>query len=390
MLFGLGLIALLLAVGGFAAYQGDRVGRLAGRRRLRLFGLRPRYTSRIITVITGVMIVSITLVSLLLVSENMRQALFGMDELRATVSMLTNDVSSKNEDLISLETQRSQLSDDIALLQQDNSNLQALNTRWKEENKALAAENIKLESERGQLEQERKLLEQSTQLLRALGSDIYDTVSQLRQAEITYRRGDILGTCVIDATLPLATIQLQLQQFVLDTSHKLQQAGSNKALRLEVRIPEQGIVGTDVLIEAAAHSIKEDPYLQSVIVQLRVQENTVVGEDVFADFELVRNVRVYKEGDEVCRHTFAQNDNKAALFEELFVFISVDIRNAVSRKGLLSGNYSGEVTVSEAYSIVDEIAASKGPVQLVAMAHKDCWTAELLQLEFKILPAPIN
>jgi len=40
------------------AYLGDIVGTRIGKRRISLFGLRPRHTSSVITVITGILIVA--------------------------------------------------------------------------------------------------------------------------------------------------------------------------------------------------------------------------------------------------------------------------------------------------------------------------------------------
>ncbi|MGD1067799.1 MAG: DUF3084 domain-containing protein, partial [Vulcanimicrobiaceae bacterium] len=73
---GSGLLSGVLSVLGIAivaggiAYIGDRVGHQVGRKRLTLFGLRPKYTSTIVAVVTGMMIaVSVTLIALLASSE---------------------------------------------------------------------------------------------------------------------------------------------------------------------------------------------------------------------------------------------------------------------------------------------------------------------------------
>jgi uncharacterized protein (DUF3084 family) len=79
------LIPTLILVSGLVAFIGNLVGRAIGRRRLAIFGLRPRYTAQVITVITGMLIAAVTLAVVLLVSNDARQALFHLQEVRKQV-----------------------------------------------------------------------------------------------------------------------------------------------------------------------------------------------------------------------------------------------------------------------------------------------------------------
>ncbi len=80
------LIPTLILVSGLVAFVGNLVGRSIGRRRLAVFGLRPRYTAQVITVITGMLITVVTLAVVLLVSNDARQALFHLQEVRKQVA----------------------------------------------------------------------------------------------------------------------------------------------------------------------------------------------------------------------------------------------------------------------------------------------------------------
>jgi uncharacterized protein (DUF3084 family) len=79
------LIPTLILVSGLVAFVGNLVGRAIGRRRLAVFGLRPRYTAQAITVITGMLITVVTLAVVLLVSNDARQALFHLQEIRRQI-----------------------------------------------------------------------------------------------------------------------------------------------------------------------------------------------------------------------------------------------------------------------------------------------------------------
>ena len=92
MEFGLILVPLLVLVSGAIAYIGNLVGRNIGRRRLTLFGLRPRHTAQVITVVSGMLIALVTLAAVLLVSADARTALFRFRELQAQTARLEGEI----------------------------------------------------------------------------------------------------------------------------------------------------------------------------------------------------------------------------------------------------------------------------------------------------------
>ncbi len=79
------LVPVLAVASGFIAWVGNAVGRRVGKNRLSLFGLRPRTTAQIVTVVTGVLINLVTVGAVLAFSRDARVALF---ELRQTLDSL--------------------------------------------------------------------------------------------------------------------------------------------------------------------------------------------------------------------------------------------------------------------------------------------------------------
>jgi hypothetical protein len=85
---GAGNVLLIMIVAGAIAYVGDRVGHQVGRRRLTLFGIRPRYTSTIVAIGTGMLIAfSVTMVAIL-ASQQVRTAFFRLSQLNTQISTL--------------------------------------------------------------------------------------------------------------------------------------------------------------------------------------------------------------------------------------------------------------------------------------------------------------
>ena len=68
-------IATLIVVSGLIAFLGDWLGRRMGKRRLTLFGMRPRNTAIVVTTITGMLIAGLTIATLLVVSSDLREAI---------------------------------------------------------------------------------------------------------------------------------------------------------------------------------------------------------------------------------------------------------------------------------------------------------------------------
>jgi uncharacterized protein (DUF3084 family) len=79
-------LSLTVLMGGLIAYNGDLIGRKFGKRRLSLFGLRPKHTAILITSITGVLISAGTTAVLFLLVPPVREVILsGEDALRLNV-----------------------------------------------------------------------------------------------------------------------------------------------------------------------------------------------------------------------------------------------------------------------------------------------------------------
>ena len=83
MFIGIAMFFVLMLMGGLIAFLGDKIGSKVGKKRMTLFGLRPKYTSIIVTII----------------SENVRVALFGLSKLQAQMANLNQEIIVKNKEL---------------------------------------------------------------------------------------------------------------------------------------------------------------------------------------------------------------------------------------------------------------------------------------------------
>lgn len=92
------ILFLMVIVAGGIAFIGDRVGHQVGRRRMTLFGLRPKYTSTIFAVGFGMLIALLVIVVSLVASYDARQAVFSLNKLNEQIATLTRERDRELQD----------------------------------------------------------------------------------------------------------------------------------------------------------------------------------------------------------------------------------------------------------------------------------------------------
>lgn len=93
------ILICITIVSGMIAYLGNQWGRAIGRRKLSVFNLRPRHTSILITVVTGVMISYLTVISAAIFSKPVQIALLGMEGIRKEIAALENQRDDLKKDI---------------------------------------------------------------------------------------------------------------------------------------------------------------------------------------------------------------------------------------------------------------------------------------------------
>jgi hypothetical protein len=92
---GIGNVFFVMIIAGAVAYVGDRVGHQVGRRRLTLFGMRPRYTSTIIAIGTGMVIALVVTLVAIFASQQVKTAFFKLNSINQQIG----ELQSRERDL---------------------------------------------------------------------------------------------------------------------------------------------------------------------------------------------------------------------------------------------------------------------------------------------------
>lgn len=174
MTYVFGLVALLVLLAGVIAYAGDRLGTWVGRRRLTLFGWRPRRTGQIVGVAVGILIMLTTIGVLALAFRNAAQTLVNAQR---TADEL---VGLRNQERF-LQTQLGELRGSLATLQEDLADAQlVIGEAEAARDQALADRDALLE----EAEATRLELETSRQAVATAQADLAAVEAQLVQAEV--------------------------------------------------------------------------------------------------------------------------------------------------------------------------------------------------------------
>ena len=108
-----GIVALLVLLAGVIAYAGDKLGTWVGRRRLTLFGARPRLTGQIVGVAAGIVIMLTTLGVLALAFRNATATLLNAQRTAEQLTLLQAQERTLQRELSELAAQQGALESDL-------------------------------------------------------------------------------------------------------------------------------------------------------------------------------------------------------------------------------------------------------------------------------------
>ncbi len=379
-MFGLQLILALAVMGGLIAFIGDSLGYKLGKRRLSVFGLRPRHTSTLMTVVSGVFIAALTLGALAVASDNVRTALFGMDKLQANLKNMSASVAEKSKELEAAHKQMAELDAEIAKNNAERDRIKALlveveaaKARADAELSQSRAESERLVALRDQLQAEVKNLEETTRKLR-------QGLVEMREGQVAFRSGQVIYSGVLRAGQDEKTTVKSLEDFFsFANSYMVNRLGlENKETQVLI-MPRQSFSDAAVTLMKG-----QGP----MAVRLQAAGNILVGEPVVTVFALYPNKLIYKNRQNIYTERVPAHVDKRAAEAILVSFLSRLNAKAVA-DGLLpdpiTGNV-GNVEMPYMMEVMEKISKTTGAFDITAEAGQDIHTLGPLQITLQITP----
>lgn len=397
---GITLILVLALMGGLIAYLGDKLGSKIGKKRLRLFGLRPHDTSVVMTIVSGMLVAALTITVLTIASKEVRTALFGMKQMRAEIASLTATRDKANEELsaqsakineldqkISEATQaaeqarqqkaaaEAQMKDAQAQMQQAQADLGQLQARYAEASARLQeaqAQVKQAEAARDKLQQDVKSLEDTAKKLR-------EGIVAVREGNVVFRSGEILYSGVLKGGQSEEATQKQLQDF-------LNQANIQVAGRIGVDPSTPVIWLSREAVENAADTLgksKGDMY-----VRVCAAGNILSGEVVVSRLEMVGDKVVYPKDTLILTQSITVDPNSNESDLALMAFLKA-VNRAAQADGVIPNPITGDVgaiTSTELSNASEKIRSLGGKVVITAKARQDITVAGPVLLNLEIRP----
>lgn len=383
-MYGITLIFVLAVVGGVIAFIGDRLGTRIGKKKLSIFGLRPRHTAVIVTIFTGICITTVTFGIMAAVSENVRTALFGMDRLNAMIAETRTALDSTSEELERAKSAQEKASDElkkseeeITRLEGEQSDLRAESERLSVGNRALMMEKEGLISLNGRLSGENEMLLSDIRTLGVRANELRENILNLREGNIVYQAGEIIASGTILAGLSHDEIERGLAGIA-------QLGTRNISARLGENHTDQDIWIYGPEYDAAIRTIEESSV--DMIVRIVAAGNLVRGDEIRASIELYPNRIIYHDGELIIARVYTPEGQGEAAEQAIMAFLR-EVNAAASAKGILPDPIRGTVGViegAEFYGLVQELGTHTDAVVISAYADGDTDAMGPLRLKFKI------
>lgn len=376
-MFGLRLILVMAAIGGIIAYIADKLGSRIGKARMSVFGLRPKYTSILLTVLTGILISVVTIGIMAGASKSARTALFGMEKLQQEIQDLEKGKAEADEELKSRNAVISDLDKRIQQSRQQNDEMEArlksLNDRYAVQQQEVAS----LTESRNQLSGEVKELEETTEALQK-------GLSNVREGTIFYRAGEIVFAGVLQGSLSHDENEAQLVWFMQSANNSVLKS---IGIEQDPEKPMQIVWLTAEEWNAAVAKLDESK--GNVLVRVRTMGNIVLGEPVVCELEITENQLIYTDGDLICSETVDLKKATSSADMLLMNFLS-GVNHATVEAGVKPDPLTGKVGNIDAATVMEKSEEMKkigGKVKLSAYADGEITTAGPVKVKLEVKAA---
>lgn len=379
-MYGIMLIVVLVLTGGVIAFIGDRLGSKVGKKKLSLFGLRPKHTSILVTIITGILITTVTFGILAIASKDVRTALFGMNKLKAELnekqSMLEeasgalvnvkNDLNTTKEEYAKSKKDLEETQEDLEiaqqaaeLLRQEQVALQNINQELWSDNQTLIEHNQSLAENNQFLLANNESLKADNLELEKTNNDLQEGIENIRERPIIYRVGELLASGVIKKTDDSVKIQNDLNQIIALANSKIID-------RLGTEGSKDGVWIYPIEYQKAMDRLKQAK--GDTVIRLIVAANLVKGDPVLTELEMHPNRVVYQENEFVYQKIYnvpIDGSNSEMLISNFLRNVNMTAIN----NGILPNPLTGTVGVingNQIYAIEKALAENRGKDVLIS------------------------
>ena len=379
---GIRLIIIMAVVGGFIAYLADKMGSKIGKKKMSIFGLRPKHTSILLTVTSGTIIAVLTIGVVAVSSQSARTALFGMEKLQRELKLLNAEKEDAtlalNEAKGKVEEQNKKIGELDARMQEsmrENDAMEAklaeVNSMYSRAQEALAS----LTASKEQLTSEIEELEKTTAALRK-------GIINMREGQVYYRAGEVVYAGVMRGGL-------KHDANVAQVNWLLQNANEAALERLGMQQKDQPLQAIWLSRGAVNNAVNAlDKSKGNLFFRVRTVANIIVGELALCEIEIFENQFIYPDGTLIYSADFDMN-NGSTSHDNLLMGFLTQINHQAVEAGVLPDPLTGKVGNMDAATMIETsnaIRRTNGLFTLKAYAKGDITTAGPVRLRLEVVP----
>ena len=393
MVVGVKILIIIALMGGLIAYMGDKLGTKVGKRRMSLFGLRPKHTSIIVTIVTGLLVAAATVGVLSFTSQSVRTALFGMDQLRADMKHLNEEVAAKTEELIRgkalLEQNKQELEERMAEIEQIRREVEATKAELasaQAAKDATEAELASLQSSYAEVSKKLANLEATRAKMEAHIKELQNTQEQLQNGIIHLREGTILFQ--VDQLLAQAVVRpgLSAEDSKATIKHIIDDTNQLVLRRLGIEDQGQAVVYVDRQnIELATQKLIDSK--TPMVVQVVAAGNIISGEPAVALIQVYPQQFIYKN-NEVIHSTVMDGGSNAQA--SMLQFLK-QVNEKAKAKGIIPDSLSGDIGTipgDDLFTAIRRVSTMHGKVHVEAYVDGDTYSSGPVHLKLRITQMP--
>ncbi|MCI7676133.1 MAG: DUF3084 domain-containing protein [Phascolarctobacterium sp.] len=379
---GIRLIIIMAVVGGFIAYLADKMGSKIGKKKMSIFGLRPKHTSILLTVTSGTIIAVLTIGVVAVSSQSARTALFGMEKLQRELKLLNAEKEDAtlalNEAKGKVEEQNKKIGELDARMQEsmrENDAMEAklaeVNSMYSRAQEALASLTESKEQLTGEIEE----LEKTTAALRK-------GIINMREGQVYYRAGEVVYAGVMRGGL-------KHDANVAQVNWLLQNANEAALERLGMQQKDQPLQAIWLSRGAVNNAVNAlDKSKGNLFFRVRTVANIIVGELAVCEIEMFENQFIYPDGTLIYSADYDMHDSSTSHDNLLMGFLT-QINHQAVEAGVLPDPLTGKVGNMDAATMIETsnaIRRTNGLFTLKAYAKGDITTAGPVRLRLEVVP----
>ena len=315
------LILIVVAISATMSYVGDIMGKKIGKKRISILRLRPRHTSTVVTIFTGMAVALLSLAAAAYSSESIKMAIFGHNILTRQMTALTTEVRI-------LEDEHERMTFDLDLSQFELS--------------AIRAEKDRIDIEVSALREETEALK--------LG------LEELRFGRVIAYQGEMLAQTSIE----------QDENGVYNLDEAVEELIAKSGEYIDMKLAELRVVndlegaGAEITVTSEMRSDLENRLSSErgrKVLRLTAPANVTMGQMLEGFVNMYDSNLVFTEGEVLRQETIRFVDNHEDAADIIYRMLRSINRPAVSR-GILPDPFTGNVgnlDTLEFFDVVDRI-----------------------------------